>query len=94
METVTLESIQNVWGDYHNCLMNETAEELILTRVEMISQSVLKKIFELTFHLDVAKKCQNENLKQGLKLLVLYKKSLEEIVNNLYKNNQINFDTF
>ena len=94
METVTLESIQNVWGDYRNCLMNETAEELILTRVEMISQSVLKKIFELSFHLDVAKRCQNENLKQGLKLLVLYKKSLEEIVNNLYKNNQINFDTF
>lgn len=94
METVTLESIQNVWGDYRNCLMNETAEELILTRVEMISQSVLKKIFELSFYLDVAKRCQNENLKQGLKLLVLYKKSLEEIVNNLYKNNQINFDTF
>lgn len=85
METITLESIQNVWSDYRNCLMNETAEELILTRVEMISQSVLKKIFELSFHLDVAKRCQNENLKQGLKLLVLYKKSLEEIVNNLYK---------
>ena len=65
--------------------MNETAEELILTRIEMISQAVLKKIFELTFHLDVVKKCQTENLKQGLKLLVLYKKSLEEIVNNLYK---------
>lgn len=94
METITLESIQNVWGDYRNCLMNETAEELILTRIEMISQAVLKKIFELTFHLDVAKKCQTENLKQGLKLLILYKKSLEEIVNNLYKNNQINFDTF
>ena len=94
METITLESIQNVWGDYRNCLMNETAEELILTRIEMISQSVLKKIFELSFHLDVAKKCQTENLKQGLKLLILYKKSLEEIVNNLYKNNQINFDTF
>lgn len=94
METITLESIQNVWGDYRNCLMNETAEELILTRIETISQAVLKKIFELTFHLDVAKKCQIENLKQGLKLLVLYKKSLEEIVNNLYKNNQINFDTF
>jgi hypothetical protein len=94
IETITLESIQNVWGDYRNCLMNETAEELILTRIETISQAVLKKIFELTFHLDVAKKCQTENLKQGLKLLVLYKKSLEEIVNNLYKNNQINFDTF
>ena len=94
METITLESIQNVWGDYRNCLMNETAEELILTRIETISQAVLKKIFELTFHLNVAKKCQTENLKQGLKLLVLYKKSLEEIVNNLYKNNQINFDTF
>lgn len=94
METITLESIQNVWGDYRNCLMNETAEELILTRIEMISQSVLKKIFELSFHLDVAKKCQTENFKKGLKLLVLYKKSLEEIVNNLYKNNQINFDTF
>lgn len=94
IETITLESIQNVWGDYRNCLMNETAEELILTRIEMISQAVLKKIFELTFHLDVAKKCQTENLKQGLKLLVLYKKSLEGIVNNLYKNNQINFDTF
>ena len=94
METITLESIQNVWGDYRNCLMNETAEELILTRIEMISQSVLKKIFELSFYLDVAKKCQTENLKQGLKLLILYKKSLEEIVNNLYKNNQINFDTF
>ena len=94
METLTLESIQNVWGDYRNCLMNETAEELILTRIEMISQSVLKKIFELSFHLDVAKKCQTENLKQGLKFLLLYKKSLEEIVNNLYKNNQINFDEF
>lgn len=94
METITLESIQNVWGDYRNCLMNETAEELILTRIETISQAVLKKIFELTFHLDVAKKCQTENLKQGLKLLVLYKKSLEEIVDNLYKNNQIKFDTF
>lgn len=85
METITLESIQNIYGDYRKCLMNETAEELILTRIEMISQAVLKKIFELNFHLDVAKKCQKENLKQGIKLLVLYKKSLEEIVNNLYK---------
>lgn len=44
IETITLESIQNVWGDYRNCLMNETAEELILTRIETISQAVLKKI--------------------------------------------------
>ena len=79
METITLESIQNVLGDYRNYVFDERPEKVFMEKIESLRQGLFKKTSELNFHLKVTENCQKEQRTQkGLKLLRLYKQSLLE----------------
>lgn len=86
MESLTLEGIHSVWNECHEHIGDDSFEELLSTKTEGIFQGISQKIVELNFHLDIAQKCQKEEQTQErLKMLNVYKFSLEGIKDNLQK---------
>ena len=92
MESLTLDGIHNVWNKCYECINNNSERELF-AKIESLFQGISQKIIELNLHFDVANKCQKEEQTQeGLKMLTIYKTSLEGVKNNLYKTvKQLNF---
>lgn len=83
MEILTLEGIHNAWNECTG-YFNNNFEETIFTKIEILFQGISQKISELNFHLNVSKKCQQEEQTQkSLKMLTAYKVSLEGVKNNL-----------
>lgn len=79
METLTLETTQDVWSEYRNYVFDERPEKVFMEKIESLRQGLFKKTSELNFHIKVAENCQKEQRTQkGLKLLRLYKQSLLE----------------
>lgn len=87
LEGVALNSIQGVWNECHEYIGDDNFEELLSilsTKTKNIFQGISQKIVELNFHLDIAKKCQkDEQTQERLKMLNVYKFSLEGIKDNL-----------
>ena len=84
LEGVALNSIQGVWNECHEYIGDDDFEGLLSTGIESLFQGISQKISELNFHLNVSKKCQQEQQTQtGLKMLTAYKVSLEGVKNNL-----------
>ena len=92
MESLTLDGIHNVWNKCYECINNNSERELF-AKIESLFQGISQKIIELNLHFDVSNKCQKEEQTQeGLKMLTIYKTSLEGVKNNLYKTvKQLNF---
>ena len=92
MESLTLDGIHNVWNKCYECINNNSERELF-AKIESLFQGISQKIIELNLHFDVANKCQKEEQTQeDLKMLTIYKTSLEGVKNNLYKTvKQLNF---
>lgn len=83
LENLTLEGIHSAWNECTG-YFNNNFEETIFTKIEILFQGISQKISELNFHLNVSKKCQQEQQTQtGLKMLTVYKVSLEGVKNNL-----------
>ena len=83
MENLTLDGIHNAWNECTG-YFNNNFEETIFTKIEILFQGISQKISELNFHLNVSKKCQQEEQTQkSLKMLTAYKVSLEGVKNNL-----------
>ena len=83
LENLTLEGIHSAWNECTG-YFNNNFEETIFTKIEILFQGISQKISELNFHLNVSKKCQQEEQTQtGLKMLTAYKVSLEGVKNNL-----------
>lgn len=83
MENLTLDGIHNAWNECTG-YFNNNFEETIFTKIEILFQGISQKISELNFHLNVSKKCQQEEQTQkSLKMLTAYKVSLEGLKNNL-----------
>lgn len=86
MESLTLEGIHSVWNECHEHIGDDSFEELLSTKTKNIFQGISQKIVELNFHLDVAQKCQKDKQTQeSLKMLNVYKFSLEGVKSNLQK---------
>ena len=86
LENLTLEGIHSAWNECHEHIGDDSFEELLSTKTEGIFQGISQKIVELNFHLDIAQKCQKEEQTQErLKMLNVYKFSLEGIKDNLQK---------
>ena len=84
LENLTLDGIHNVWNECNKHIGDGDFEELLSTGIEILFQGISQKISELNFHLNVSKKCQQEEQTQtGLKMLTAYKVSLEGVKNNL-----------
>ena len=83
MENLTLDGIHNAWNKCTG-YFNNNFEETRFTKIEILFQGISQKISELNFHLNVSKKCQQEEQTQkSLKMLTAYKVSLEGVKNNL-----------
>lgn len=83
LENLTLEGIHSAWNECTG-YFNNNFEETRFTKIEILFQGISQKISELNFHLNVSKKCQQEQQTQtGLKMLTAYKVSLEGVKNNL-----------
>lgn len=83
MENLTLEGIHNAWNECTG-YFNNNFEETRFTKIEILFQGISQKISELNFHLNVSKKCQQEEQTQkSLKMLTDYKVSLEGVKKNL-----------
>ena len=83
LENLTLEGIHSAWNKCTG-YFNNNFEETRFTKIEILFQGISQKISELNFHLNVSKKCQQEQQTQtGLKMLTAYKVSLEGVKNNL-----------
>lgn len=83
LENLTLEGIHSAWNECTG-YFNNNFEETRFTKIEILFQGISQKISELNFHLNVSKKCQQEQQTQtGLKMLTVYKVSLEGVKNNL-----------
>ena len=92
LEGVALNSIQGVWNECHEYIGDDNFEELLFTEIENVFQGISQKITELKLHLEVAEKCQNvQQTKEKLKMLTVYKISLEGLRDNLKNIKQRDF---
>ena len=92
LEGVALNSIQSVWNECHEYIGDDNFEELLSTGIESVFQGISQKIAELKLHLEAAQKCQNvQQTNKRLKMLTVYKVSLEGIRENLKNIKQIDF---
>lgn len=92
LEGVALNSIQGVWNECHEYIGDDNFEELLSTEIENVFQGISQKITELKLHLEVAEKCQNvQQTKEKLKMLTVYKISLEGLRDNLKNIKQRDF---
>lgn len=94
LEGVALNSIQGVWNECHEYIGDDDFEGLLSTGIESLFQGISQKIAELKLHLEVAEKCQKrQQTKERLKMLNVYKCSLDGVKDNLQKIKQVNFLT-
>lgn len=92
LENLTLDGIHNVWNECNKHIGDGDFEELLSTGIESLFQGISQKIVELKLHLDVAKKCQKtQQTKERLKMLNVYKCSLDGVKDNLRKIKQLDF---
>lgn len=92
LENLTLDGIHNVWNKCHEHIGDDNFLELLSTGIESVFQGISQKITELKLHLEVAEKCQKtQQTKERLKMLNIYKCSLDGVKDNLQKIKQVNF---
>lgn len=94
LENLTLDGIQSVWNGCNENIGDDDFEGLLSTGIESLFQGISQKIAKLKLHLEVAEKCQKrQQTKERLKMLNVYKCSLDGVKDNLQKIKQVNFLT-
>lgn len=92
LENLTLDGIHSVWNDCQEHCGDDNFKGLLSTGIESLFQGISQKIVELKLHLDVAEKCQKtQQTKERLKMLNVYKCSLDGVKDNLQKIKRLNF---
>lgn len=92
LESLTLDGIHNVWNECHEHIGDDNFKELLSTGIESVFQGISQKISELKLHLEVAQKCQSvQQTKERLKMLTVYKVSLEGVRDNLKNIKKLDF---
>ena len=94
LENLTLDGIHSVWNGCNENIGDDDFEGLLSTGIESLFQGISQKIAKLKLHLEVAEKCQKrQQTKERLKMLNVYKCSLDGVKDNLQKIKQVNFLT-
>ena len=94
LENLTLDGIHSVWNGCNENIGDDDFEGLLSTGIETLFQGISQKIAKLKLHLEVAEKCQKrQQTKERLKMLNVYKCSLDGVKDNLQKIKQVNFLT-
>lgn len=92
LENLTLDGIHSVWNGCNENIGDDNFKELLSTGIESLFQGISQKIAELKLHLEVAEKCQKtQQTTERLKMLNVYKCSLDGVKDNLRKIKQLDF---